>query len=925
MDTVDKGTILIVDDTPTNLDILFDFLANFGFKVLVAEDGESALENVKYALPDLILLDVIMPGIDGFETCRRLKDSERTQSIPIIFMTALTETTDKLKGLSLGAVDYITKPLQHEEVLARVNIHLSLQNLNKKLQRQNVRLQEEIQQRKQIEEQLRHHTDELTEWKNRYEAMIQASGQILYDWNSETQEVSYGGALEQILGYSQEEVSGGLQRWVELIHPDDQTLFNNEINRVLFSKAPFQLQFRVRRQDNSYITVEDNGYFFLDRTGNCDRMVGFIVDITARQQAEAEREQVFKALQTSEARFRRLVDSNIIGIILTDLDGKITDANDAFLQMVGYTREELKSGKLHSDTITPPEYRYLNERAIAEFKNSGVCSPFEKEYLCKNGNRVPVVVGGALVEHSQQNTLCFVLDLTERKQADQKIREQAALLDITTDAILVKDLDNHILFWNKGAERLYGWKQEEIIGKNINQILYKELSSQNQKYLKIVIDTGEWQGELYQIKKDGKSIIVASRWTLVRDQQAQPKFILSVNTDITEKKQLETQFLRAQRLESVGTLASGIAHDLNNSLAPVMMSIQLLEKKIPDEQSQRLLKTLETNTKRSADLIKQVLSFARGVEGKRTTLKVHSLVAEVEQIIKQTFPKNINIRTAISAPDLWNISGDATQLHQVLMNLCVNARDAMLDGGTLTISVKNQWIDENYTRMNLDAQVGAYLLITVSDTGTGIPREIIDKIFEPFFTTKDLGKGTGLGLSTVIGIVKSHNGFIKVSSEVGRGTQFQVYLPSSQTLSSIETLNSTPIVAPGQGELILVVDDEASIRETTKVMLETNFYKVLVANDGIEAISLYTQHQAEIKVVLVDMMMPMMDGATTIRILERINPEVKIIVVSGLVPSQKRADIRSYSVKAFLSKPYTSEELLKNLQLVLRSQPSINN
>jgi len=184
MDTVDKGTILIVDDTPTNLDILFDFLANFGFKVLFAEDGESALENVKYALPDLILLDVIMPGIDGFETCRRLKDSERTQSIPIIFMTALTETTDKLKGLSLGAVDYITKPLQHEEVLARVNIHLSLQNLNKKLQRQNVRLQEEIQQRKQIEEQLRHHTDELTEWKNRYEAMIQSSGQILYDWNS---------------------------------------------------------------------------------------------------------------------------------------------------------------------------------------------------------------------------------------------------------------------------------------------------------------------------------------------------------------------------------------------------------------------------------------------------------------------------------------------------------------------------------------------------------------------------------------------------------------------------------------------------------------------------------------------------------------------------------------------------------------------
>ncbi|HEY9709485.1 MAG TPA: response regulator, partial [Oculatellaceae cyanobacterium] len=263
----EKSTILIVDDTPANLGSLFDVLTESGFNVLIARDGEKAIERVEYALPDLILLDVLMPGIDGFETCRRLKANELTQDIPIIFMTALTETLDKVKGLNLGAVDYITKPLQHEEVMARVSIHLNLRNLTKRLTQQNVRLEEEISQRRQVEEELRRQKAELTEWKNRYEAVIQANGQIVYDWDSHTNELTYGGNLEQILGYSIEEMSGGLNRWLELVHREDRNLFNEEIDRVLSTKEPFHLEFRLCRKDGTTITVEDNGYFFLNSAG----------------------------------------------------------------------------------------------------------------------------------------------------------------------------------------------------------------------------------------------------------------------------------------------------------------------------------------------------------------------------------------------------------------------------------------------------------------------------------------------------------------------------------------------------------------------------------------------------------------------------------------------------------------------------------
>ena len=505
-------------------------------------------------------------------------------------------------------------------------------------------------------------------------------------------------------------------------------------------------------------------------------------------------------------------------------------------------------------------------------------------------------------------------EFSERKKSEDKIREQAALLNVASDAINVQTLDNQIIFWNESAERIYGWKQDEALGQNANQLLYQEVP-QLEQVQQVVQSSGFWEGELRCFNKFGSSIIVSSRWTLVRNEQGQPKSFLVVNTDITEKKQLEAQLFRSQRLESIGTLASGIAHDLNNALGPILMIAELLQEKITDVNSQQLLTELEASAKRGASLVKQVLSFGRGIEGKRTILQVRHLLLEIQQIAKQTFPKSIKIYTDIS-PNLWTVCADATQLHQVLMNLVVNARDAMLHGGTLSIYAENLYIDEQYAQMNVEAKVGNYIMLTVSDTGVGISNEILQRMFEPFFTTKEVGKGTGLGLSTVTGIIRNHGGFVNVYSEVGLGAQFKVYLPAVEGAMSqqVEDLEQSK----GDGQLVLVVDDEVSIREITQISLEMGNYKVLTASDGIEAIALYAQHKANISAVLMDMIMPEMDGLTTIRTLQKINSQVKIIATSGLASTERIAEAASVGAKAFLSKPYTALELLKTLSSILK-------
>ncbi|MEH1970029.1 hybrid sensor histidine kinase/response regulator [Nostoc sp.] len=633
-----------------------------------------------------------------------------------------------------------------------------------------------------------------------------------------------------------------------------------------------------------------------------------------------ERQRADDALRHSEERFRVALKNSPIFVYNQDRELRYTWV---YNPPSGVTVEEIL-GKQDLDIIPVQDAQHLIaiKRGVL---TTGMGTREEVSITIKDTTRYYDLTVEPLRNESQEvvGVTCASIDISERqaaqrdrKMAEEKIREQAALLDVTTDAICVRDLNNQIIFWNKGAETLYGWQATEAWGKNASELLYDEPSPEIEAALLQAISKGKWQGELTKLTKMGKEILVASRWSLVCDEQGKPKSILTVDTDITEKKHLEAQLFRAQRLESIGTLASGIAHDLNNILTPILAGAQLLPLKFPnaDERTRHLLEILEINARRGADLVKQVLSFARGVGGKRITLQLKHLIVEVAKILKETFPKSIEISTDIPQ-ELWMVSGDSTQLHQVLMNLCVNARDAMANGGTLSISAENLLIDENYARMNLEAKEGPYIVITVSDTGVGIPREMLDRIFEPFFTTKDVGQGTGLGLSTVLGIIKSHGGFVNVYSEPGSGTSFKVYLPA---VGGMETLSPEDLPPQtGHGELILVVDDEAAIQEITRTSLEDHNYKILVASDGIEAIALYAKNRDKISAVLMDMMLPSLDGLTAIRTLRKINPQVRIIASSGLMSDNKLNAAAAIGVNTFLSKPYTVNELLLSLQKVL--------
>lgn len=636
--------------------------------------------------------------------------------------------------------------------------------------------------------------------------------------------------------------------------------------------------------------------------------------VSPRQSTEEE-------LQQNAERLAGIIDSAMDAIITVDAAHRITLFNTSAERMFLCSASEALGQSL--DHFIPSRFREDHDRHIDAFGTThatrrSMGSLGTVYGLRANGEEFPVEASISQLESGGEKFFTVILrDITERRRVEEKLVEQAALLDQTHDAIMVRTLDHRILFWNRGAETTYGWSAEQASGHDIRKLIYPSDRSSFDEAERIVIERGDWSGELEHVTRDGRTIISECRWSLLRDATGQPKSILSFNTDITEQKKLELKFLRAQRMESIGTLAGGIAHDLNNILAPILMAVQMLELKANDDSSRRMLEMLRTNTERGSEMVKQILSFARGVSGDRVAVQAKHLIKDVVKILKETFPRSVTIHYKI-AGDLAVINGDATQLHQVLMNLCVNARDAMPTGGTLTIEAENAVVDTTAAEMMMmGAQPGNYARISVTDTGVGIAREHLDRIFDPFFTTKEIGKGTGLGLSTVSGIVKSHEGFVDVYSEVGKGSRFTLYLPAFESQVLQEASDIKFGLPAGHGELVLIVDDEQAIREITRTTLEAFNYRAVTANDGAQAVALFARHSGEVKAVITDMMMPVMDGAALIAALRTLDPQIKIIASSGHYAEDKITEATNAGVNSFLIKPYTAEQLLKALADVL--------
>jgi PAS domain S-box-containing protein len=425
-----------------------------------------------------------------------------------------------------------------------------------------------------------------------------------------------------------------------------------------------------------------------------------------------------------------------------------------------------------------------------------------------------------------------------------------------------------------------------------------------------LMERGDGHAETYRIvRPDGAVRWIRHRTFAARDEAGGVRRLIAVAEDTTEQKKLEEQFLRSQRMEAIGTLASGVAHDLNNILSPVLMTAELLTTRTPEGRDRELLAMMTRGAQRAAETVKQLLMFSRGVEGKRGLVQVRHLLKEMAGIMRETFPREITI-VENPASDLWPVVADATQLHQVLMNLCVNARDAMANGGTLTVGAANVQLTPDDMHVHIDARPCRYTVLSVADTGHGIPPEILNRIFDPFFTTKELGKGSGLGLSTVAGIMRNHGGFVTVYSEPRRGTLFRAYLPAAGESALSATMQTPPPAPLGRGELILVVDDEVAILEATREVLEQHQYRVVTASDGREAMNVFLQERDQVRLVVTDIMMPVMSGIALVRALRALDPNLKIIAASGLDDEAKRTELATLGVADILIKPYIPAQLL---------------
>ncbi|HTO03893.1 MAG TPA: PAS domain S-box protein [Opitutus sp.] len=648
------------------------------------------------------------------------------------------------------------------------------------------------------------------------------------------------------------------------------------------------------------------------------RLVPAIRQAIARHEEEQRLRQTQEALQQNRERFRQITENVADLILMLDLTGRCVYANPAYLATLG--RQAQAGHDVFSDVH--PDDRAIVRQLFQETLRTGVGGRAEYRVVHSDGSLRHVEAQSNVVRNIAGETtqvLVVARDVTERQAADERIRHQADLLNRAQDAILMRDMQDRITYWNHSAARIYGWSAEQAQGREANA-LWNEDRAQVETARHATLFYGEWTGEMRQRSRAGADLIMQSRWSLVQGRNGLPSGFLVINTDIAEKKRLEAQFLRVQRTESIGLLAGGVAHDINNALVPIMASSDMLESIVTDPEGKQFLASIRSSAQHGAALVRQLLAFARGAIGQHSELDLQPLLRDFVGFVAQTFPRNVELKLD-ALQETWRVRGDSTQLKQVFVNLCINARDAMPNGGRIVIRLENQVLEQSAAKALRELKPGPHVVLSVSDTGSGMEPAVLDRIFDPFFTTKEIGKGTGLGLAAVRGIVKGHGGTIAVESAPGTGTTFRIYLPAFIPAASTET--NHPFAKSklrGSGEGILLVDDEPGVRKILSALLSASGYHVMEAASGSEALAIFSLRGEEIALVLTDVTMADGDGFQLIDELRNRNVKTPLMMMSGLAAGGQYEERAKRLEVPMLAKPITRDALVSAVHSALASR-----
>lgn len=991
--------ILVVEDSFTQAEILRWTLAAEGYQVSVAENGVQALAMVRKDKPSLVISDIVMPVMDGYEMCQEIKHDARLKDIPVILLTDLSDAKDVIKGLLSKADNYVTKPYNTKLLLSRIESLLSssgkfvdstpsealeldyegesyvLNSGPRQILNLLVSTYENAvcQRRDLIESQrnlvrVNHELDtklrELQESEHRFSVLVQMIPDIVYRIDTKGRFTFVNNAVTKI-GYTPDELVG--KHFSEIILPTDvefvssehvlpryqgtatgaddaPKLFDERRSGDRGTKNLEILLVRKDKQDPKLAVVESIGTEFISAEINSSGMyqispenggkrrigtmgvattrissanrigtVGAIRDITERKRREDK-------LRQSEEWYRTLVEDSFDGIFVQK-GPKIIFANSRFYEMLGYVRGELEG--MDHWLVYHPDYREITRKwASSQMEGVDITPQHEVRLQRKDGSSFIGEISSRTLEvKGEPGIQVWVRDVSQKKRSERALKRLATAVDQVAEAILITDVMGNIKYVNPAFERITGYSHQEVIGKKPNMLKSGQHDEAFYKQIWETISKGEaWAGQFVNKKKDGTLYHEDATISPVRDSSGKILNYVAVKRDITREIELQQQLLQAQKMEAVGTLAGGVAHDFNNLLQVVLGYCEILTRRKPKKNPDyAILQKIHDAGKRGADLIQSLLAFSRKVEPQLYPTNLNHEIRKVADLLSRTIPKTITINLNLQA-DLKLVQADPSQIGQVLMNLGVNARDAMPEGGVLTFRTTKVDLDEEYCSTNLEVSPGSYILLAVSDSGHGIEKETLGHIFEPFFSTKEVGKGTGLGLAMVYGIVKQHHGHITCSSEPGSGTTFHVYLPITHMEGTSDVAKAETAMQGGT-ETILLVEDEDVVRELSTDLLTSFGYHVIGASNGKEALEIFKIHREQISLVILDLIMPEMDGRQCLQELLGIDANAKVLIATGYSEQGPAKNMLAKGAKGFVEKPYDLKDLLENIRRILDQRP----